>query len=281
MEDPTFPHVIRVDSRYRLEGGTSTDFTVRLPSTVEFPEDCRCFVSAVSLHHSWWNVEQGLSDRLYVIETRTGEKLCRAVQVPAGNYTSLSLPAAIADALNSGKLWTNMSYVVDYVGTRGTLRIQLAAAGSVDASARFQLPSEDELLSSSWRSANWVGAINPDDLDTMSDLLRLSAVSAPTTLYETGLLDVSPVHVLHLRSNLAAFDTLGPRGEADIIQRVPVTTGYGYVEHYVANGSNSEFFSVGRGQFSELRFRLENVKGKTIDLHGGQVNIELHFDRPS
>ena len=276
-----YPKVIRVDSRYR-SSGTSTDFAVQLPSTVHFPPGTVCFVTAVSLPHAWFNVDSGISDRLHVIETRASNRRCRVVQLDAGNYTSVTLPAALADKLNAGKSFPTLSYAVEYLSSRGSLRIQLVAVGgqAADATARFQLPSEDELLSATWRAANWSGTADPidaRDLDTMGDLLRLPGTSSPTTSLETGLLNVSPVDTLYLQSNLSAFDTVGPRGEQYIVQRLPVTTSYGFVLHYIANGASSESFPVS-GSFRELTFRLCNVRGRAIDLHGGQMSVELTFD---
>jgi hypothetical protein len=215
-------------------------------------------------------------------ETRASNRRCRVVQLDAGNYTSVTLPAALADKLNAGKSFPTMSYAVDYLSSRGSLRIQLVAVGgqAADATARFQLPSEDELLSATWRAANWSGTADPidaRDLDTMGDLLRLPGTSSPTTSLETGLLNVSPVDTLYLQSNLSAFDTVGPRGEQYIVQRLPVTTSYGFVLHYIANGASSESFPVS-GSFRELTFRLCNVRGRAIDLHGGQMSVELTFD---
>jgi hypothetical protein len=280
-----YPKVIRIDSRFRASG-SSTDFRYQLPTSVNFPQGTVCYASAVSLPHSWYNVEEGVSDRLYVIETRTvssvAQRRCRVLTIPSGNYTSLTLPTAVATALNAGTSLTGCSYAVDYVASRGILRIQLSGT---DGTARFRLPSEDELTSASWRSAEWTGtadAYNITDPDTMGDLLRLPGTSTATTLLETGLLDVSPIHVLYLHSNLASFDTWGPRGEQDIIQMVPVTSSYGYVLSYVANGATDEFFPVSRGTFLELRFSLTNSRGRVIDLHGGQMSIELTFaDRNS
>jgi len=277
-----FPKCIRIDSRFRTSG-TSTDFRIQLPSAVAFPEGCVGYVSAVSLPHSWWNVDENVSDHLYVIETKGSptQKRCRVLTIPAGNYTSLTLPGVISTALNTGSFLTGMAYQVDYVTARGCLKIQLVASGAVDATARFQIPSEDEITSASWKAANWTGtadAYDINDPDTMGDLLRLEATSAPTTSFETGLLDISPVHCLYLQSNISAFTTVGPRGEGDIIQRLPVTTSYGYVLHYVANGASEEYFPITRATFKELTFRLCNVRGRTIDLHGGQMSIELTFD---
>jgi hypothetical protein len=281
-----FINAIRVDSRFRTRG-TPTDFQIALPITVEFPEGTVAYVSAVSFPNSWYNVDSDISDRLYVIETRTvggaSQRRCRALQIPAGQYTSLSLPTAIAAALNTNSSLAGMLYQVDYLNSRGSLRIQLATApgGTTDASARFQLPSEDELASPNWSSVNWTGVADAYDTtnpDAMTDLLRLPTVSAPTTILETGLLNVSPIDCVYLRSNLSNFDTLGPRGERDIIQRIPVDVGYGLVNHYVANGASEESFNV-TGAYRFLEFRLVTSRGRVVDLHGGQLSVEIVFQQ--
>ena len=277
-----YPRVIRVDSRYRSRG-TPTDFAVQLPRTVEFPPETMCYVSAVSLPHAFFNVDALLSDQLYVIETRSGGQVrCRTIQLDAGNYTSITLPTTLTEKLNAGKSFPTMAYSCTYVGARGSLLIQLAAISgqTPDPTARFQLPSEDELLSPVWRSTNWVGnadPIDPSNLDTIADLLRLPGVSTPTTSLETGLLNISPTDTLYLHSNLADFGcSIGPRGESDQIQRIPVETSYGFVLHFISNGADSESFPV-RGSYHELSFRLCNVRGRTIDLHGGFMSVELTF----
>ena len=276
-----YPRVIRVDSRYRSRG-TPTDFSVQLPRAVEFPPETTCYVSAVSLPHAFFNVDAQLSDQLYVVESRAAGVRCRAVQLEPGNYTSVTLPTALTEKLNAGKSFPTMAYVVDYIGSRGVLRIQLQAVSGLapDSTARFQLPSEDELLSPVWRSVNWVGTadpIDPTNLDTLGDLLRLPGNSIPTTSLETGLLNVTPTDTLYIHSNLADFGcSLGPRGESDQIQRLPVQTSYGFVLHFISNGADSEGFPV-RGSYQELSFRLCNVRGRTIDLHGGFMSIELCF----
>jgi hypothetical protein len=289
-----FVNALRIDSRFRTpSSASSTEFQIALPQTLEFSSDTVAYVSAVSFPNSWWNVDSDISDRCFVIETRTVggavRKRCRAVQIQAGQYTSLTLPTSLAAALNAGTSLVGMQYQVDYLSSRGTLRIQLAMApgGALDASAKFQLPSEDELSSAQWRAANWVdaGGTTADAYDTsapdaMTDLLRLPSTSAATTVLETGLLNVSPIDCLYLHSNLNNFDTMGPRGERTIIQRIPITVGYGLVNHYVANGSSEEAFNCG-GAYRFLEFSLRTSRGRVVDLHGGQVSIELVFHKKS
>ena len=94
---------------------------------------------------------------------------------------------------------------------------------------------------------------------------------------ETGLLNVSPTDTLYLHSNLCDFGaSIGPRGESDQIQRIPVDVGYGFVLHVTANGSNDGRFPVA-GHYNELTFRLCNVRGRIVDFHGEVMSVELTF----
>ena len=88
--------MIRVDSRYR-SSGTPTAFSVQLPRTVEFPPETVCYVSAVSLPVAWFNVDAFFSDKLYVRESRSAGVRCRVITLDAGNYTSVTLPVALAE----------------------------------------------------------------------------------------------------------------------------------------------------------------------------------------
>ena len=58
-------------------------------------------------------------------ENRCAGVRCRVVTLDAGNYTSVMLPVALAEKLNAGKSFPEMSYSVTYVGSRGCLLIQL------------------------------------------------------------------------------------------------------------------------------------------------------------
>ena len=89
----------------------------------------------------------------------------------------------------------------------------------------------------------------------------------------TGLLSVSPVDVLYLRSpSRATYQSLGPRGETDVLQRIPVSGTYGFNLHWTSNGVDSEYWLV-QGGYRELSFALTNVRGRVVDLHGGYMSL--------
>jgi hypothetical protein len=125
---------------------------------------------------AWFNVDTFFSDKLYVRESRSAGVRRRVITLDAGNYTSVTLPVALAEKLNAGKSFPTMSYAVNYVGARGCLLIQLVTISgqAADSSARFQLPSEDELLSASWRAANWTGTTDSFDAADLDDKHKIT-----------------------------------------------------------------------------------------------------------
>lgn len=285
MEPPA--RVIRVDSRFRTRGTTS-DFAVSLPQALSFAEDCVCYVSAVSLSHTWWNVSGDMNDVLYVIESKglptTPNQTCRAVQLPAGYYTATSLPSMLQTALNTGSTLSPMQYACTYDPTRGTVTIRLLAGTGSDATARFRLPSTRELMdpnfTSTWlpRGTGTAVGYNRMDPDSVGELLRLPEASVSTTALETGLVNVTPIDVLYLTSNLTNWSTIGPRGEADWICRIPVDVAYGFGIHWQHSGNVYDFFEVGSmSGIQELTFKVINSFGTVVDLQGAPVSIELVF----
>ena len=99
-----------------------------------------------------------------------------------------------------------------------------------------------------------------------------------TTALETGLVNVTPIDVLYLTSNLTNWSTIGPRGEADWICRIPVDVAYGFGIHWQHSGNVYDFFEVGSmSGIQELTFKVINSFGTVVDLQGAPVSIELVF----
>ena len=280
------PKVLRIDSRFRTSG-TSSDFQYELPESIQLPDGAQAHISGVSFPYSWANVARDVNDVLYVLEVddATLSSWRRAIKLEAGQYTSLTLPTLLQNALNAGTNLSPVSYQVSYVAAQGCLQIQLQGSGGV-GQKKFLLPSEDELMSQQWLNNFWYQAqgtaqVNVKDPKSIGDLLRLPSTSSLSTSILTGLIDISPQHVLYLHSSLSSFNQMGPRpGERDVICRIPVDVSYGYVVHYRHSTIEHDTFHVGGQSLRNISFRLTNAKGANVDLQGGQLSIELIFVEP-
>ena len=92
-----------IDSSYKVSG-TSSDFTIDLPETVQLEENMLCQIHEVSIPHSWYSINStnnNLYFRHQVIPPGVIAGITyRKVVIPEGNYTANDLAQTIEIALN-------------------------------------------------------------------------------------------------------------------------------------------------------------------------------------
>ena len=94
---------IVIDSRYRTADSLSNaDFRVQLPYPVQVPAGTRMYADAVSLSHSWGNIEADRNDRLYVEELPVGATpVLHTITLAHGNYNTTTLKTELQNKLNA------------------------------------------------------------------------------------------------------------------------------------------------------------------------------------
>ena len=95
--------------------------------------------------------------------------------------------------------------------------------------------------------------------------------------FESGIVDLRRIHNVYISSaNLSSFQTLGPRGESNIVKQAPVTTEYGFtiVDNIVVS---HDWIDVSKQLLKTLEFRLSDAYGRTIDLRGMPISFSLIF----
>ena len=83
--------------------GTSSDFTIDLPETVQLEDNIKCIIHEVSIPHSWFSIQQGFNDSLYFFQLDPNGVNpdiidYRIFSIDEGNYSVQNLP----NELNSG-----------------------------------------------------------------------------------------------------------------------------------------------------------------------------------
>ena len=67
---------IFVDSRYRtIDSASDSDFRVQLGRNMFLPDDCIMHIESVVIPHTWYTIEQGVNDGMYL-------KLFKVPQLP-------------------------------------------------------------------------------------------------------------------------------------------------------------------------------------------------------
>ena len=98
---------IVVDSRYKTDDSASeTDFHISLPYPVRVPQGSHLFVEGVTLGHSWPTIQQGVNDKIYVLEelgphSNPVQENHKMPVLSPGTYNGPQLAAELQSAMNA------------------------------------------------------------------------------------------------------------------------------------------------------------------------------------
>ena len=271
---------IYVDTRYRTTDSVSTsNFRIELPYSVELPDNSTFQLTDICIEHSWLTVETGINDQLYfAIAPGTSPTTVSGyvMRLPSQNYTGTSLASKIQTLLQT----QSYDFQTSYYANTNTITI-------TSSTLSFKLLTDDDM--SYQDISTWVGGITVDytNLRSANDLLRnyrgrsktygLQAGSNAVYSYTSGFLDLQPIRNIFISSpNLGSFTTLGSRGEAGIICKVPVNADFGYL--VICNIiAAHDFLNRSKQSLRTIEFNLRDVKGNYIPLHGGHCSLSIVF----
>jgi hypothetical protein len=88
---------------------------------------------------------------------------------------------------------------------------------------------------------------------------------------------LQPIRNIFISSpNLGSFNTLGSRGEANVICKVPVNADFGYM--VICNIiAAHDFLNCSKQTLRTTEFNLRDVKGNYLPLHGGHCSFSIVF----
>ena len=109
-----------IDTRYRTADSVSTsNFKVELPITLYMPNNSVFYVADVCIEHSWYAVETGINDRLYILVDTT---TYTTIQLTPKNYTGDTLATEIKAKLDALAIATAV-WTVAYTATTNSIKI--------------------------------------------------------------------------------------------------------------------------------------------------------------
>ena len=116
-------HRLYIDSRDRASG-TPEDFAYQLSLDVSVAQESIAVLDTVLIPVSWYVVEEGVNDRIYVTEQNFSGAGHRIATIPPGHYGDVySLAPAIAEALNTGPRLVISPYTVTYDSVLGRFQV--------------------------------------------------------------------------------------------------------------------------------------------------------------
>ena len=244
---------IYIDSRYSTtESSSDSDFKIQLSRNIYLPEKCVMHIENVTMSHSWYTIETGINDLMYVkLETSF-----YIVTIPSNNYTGASLASTLATALGNG---FSVSYNLNT--NKVTLSNNLV----------FKIFTDAELATG--LNGIWSSRSNPN---SCNDIITNRTANDGTT-FVSGMLNLNGFRAVYISSStLSNYNTLGPRGENNIIKKVPVNADFGYIciDQHV---SDHDFLPVERMTLNTIDFQVRDVKGDIIPFHGSPISFTIVF----
>jgi len=273
---------IYVDSLHRVsEQSSSSNFKIELPYSITLPHNAIFLIDEICIPHAWYSVEEGINDKMYVhtLNTVTGHRFNITIKIPSGNYNGPLLQTAI----QAGFAALSFGFVVGFDSTTFSLSISVASG---DTWTKFWIMSDIEIsnrLRGAWDASTtgFGGNIDTANPASMNDILRNYDIM--TTRYEqnipfrSGFLNFQGISNIYMSSpNLGTFTTIGTRGEATIIKKIPVSSDFGYM---IIDRSVSvhDYLECGKCTLKTIEFELKDSKGRYVPMHGSNISFSIVF----
>ena len=242
-----------IDSRYcTADSNSDSDFKIQLSRNIHLPEKCVMHIENVTMSHSWYTIETGINDLMYV-KLNTSFYI---VTIPSNNYTGASLASTLATALGNG---FSVSYNLN------TNKLTLSN------SLEFKIFTDAELATGV--SGIWSSRSNPN---SCNDIITNRTANNGTT-FVSGMLNLNGFRTVYISSStMSNYNTIGPNGENNIIKKVPVNADFGYIciDQHV---SDHDFLPVERMTLNTIDFQVKDVKGDLIPFHGSPISFTVAF----
>ena len=265
---------VHIDSRFKA-AGTHSDFDYELAEPFDCPDGTICYVDNAVIPMSW-NTIDTTNQYLYIAEKVSTTYTVRRLDLTVGYHSGVSLKTLLQTALNANvPTGANGTYTVVHSGNTNAISI------SSPPNTLFYILTDDDIKYYD-NALYTIDKYNPRSANNVlrnkeSESIVTSSQSYNyNTVWTSQFIDIINHHSVYVCSSLASFNSLGPRGQSDIICKVPANTSWGStIFHNVS--SAHDFIDVGKRNLSSIRFSLKDAVGNTINLNGASWSLSLVF----
>ena len=270
---------VYIDSIYKVSG-TSSNFTIDLPETVQLEDNMLCQIHEVSIPHSWYSINE-TNNNFYIMEgilppaTPQGINYRKAI-IPIGNYTAQELATQLATSMNNydsgGR--TN-SFSATYLPLLNKIQII-----SNYPEVIYTVLTDSDVLQDTQR---FVETVDPNNLNSINKVLGVytTAGDASTNVvpYVTGFIDLTPVKNLYLHCNeISNYNQLTVAGNSSIVKKINVTVPYlGIINDNETSGF--DFVDCSNKLLRRLNIRLTDNLNQVVNLNNIDISFSLIFFR--
>lgn len=274
---------IYVDTQFKSDDSISnSNFKIDVPLSLSFPENSIFFIDDVSIPHSWYVIEAGLNDKLYIFVSSVLPEEPRAysiVTIPPGNYNGATLAKAIQDETDKALLLTDIPpenfIIASFNRTLNSLTLQTDGDGY-----QFEILTPNDISTNF--DGTWGGTpiniANPQDINEVIGNLIGKTPKYDKNVPFSGVINLQPIRNIYIHSSLGNYGTLGARGETTIIKQVSVTANKG--EMIFDNVLTAyDFGDCSKQSLRRIFFELKDSKGNLINFHGSNLSFSIVFSR--
>ena len=91
-----------IDSRYRtVDSASDSDFKIQLGRNIFLPDNCVMHIENFSCGHSWYTIEAGINDTMYIQVVQNSGTTYTTITIPSTNYTGSELAPVLQAAFNA------------------------------------------------------------------------------------------------------------------------------------------------------------------------------------
>jgi hypothetical protein len=266
---------IMIDSRLRqVDSRSTSDFRIELPETIQMDDNMGCVVTDIVLPIAWRTIEPDVNDKLYlrIYPIEGDEYVDHIVTIPSRSYTraelAVTLTAIFADR--------NIPLAANEDPFRNLLRIFLPE----DDERSFMIFSDVDLVTranTTWKG-EYYSSTNPQSINNIlgNSEFRMKVYNAEN-IFEGGSYNGLAHHTVYLVCpQLGNYRSIGPLGERDILKKIVIQANPLEIMTDL-NLNVEDFADVSRLTLKSLSFRLTDVYGNIINLHGQNISFTLIF----
>jgi len=246
-----------IDSHYKTPDSVSTSsFKFQLARNIQMPKNTVFFLEDVCIPNTWLTVEASINDKIYF---KLPDGTLKIVTIAQNQYTNALLAAELNTKINAASI----NVTVTSNTTFNTI--------SITSPNEFYLLTDYEIT----KSIKPVSG--PQSLNMiLGNSIRDSPLYGPNKPFVSGFLQLTHNDIYITSPNLGTYTTLGPRGETNILRKVPVTSTYGYLIVDQAT-SNHAYLDCSEQTLNTLEFEIRDVNGQIVNLHGHHISFSLVF----
>ena len=236
---------IYIDTRQRTTDSAShSDFSIDLPTTILMPDDTGFYVEDICLPISWWSVEEGYNDTLYM----DFENALKQITLTPGNYTASEFGAEIIRAINSGL--STVKFAGSFRKSQGAIIIRWDDAYiGTDQVKSFKILTDSEMLARGVSTALLKRSAN-----NLLKNFTSGVVYVKSFPFTSGYVDMNPVRNAYLScTGLGNFSTMSLTGDRNIINKIPLNGQPGDII-YDSSQTGVDYLDCSRQTLSRISF---------------------------